>query len=290
MKQVIIDVSKHNGKIDWEQAARDIDGAILRVGYGDDITSQDDKTFKYNADECTRLGIPFGVYIYSYAKDREHARSEAAHVLRMITGYKLSLPVYFDVEEKGLEGVAKGNAIEFCETIEQRGYIAGIYASEYWWKNYLVGLDRFTKWVAKWSTSEPIPCDMWQFTSDASVVGISGRVDMSYLFKDFGQGEIVTVQTGPKTNEDIATEVINGEWGNGDERKKRLTEAGYNYSDVQAIVNKRLGANTEKVYTVKKGDTLSKIAKANGTTVEAIAKRNNIKNPNYILVGQKLYV
>lgn len=290
MKQVIIDVSKHNGKIDWEQSARDIDGAILRVGYGDDITSQDDKTFKYNADECTRLGIPFGVYIYSYAKDREHARSEAAHVLRMVTGYKLSLPVYYDVEEKGLEGVAKGNAIEFCEIIEQRGYIAGIYANESWWKNYLVGLDRFTKWVAKWSTSEPIACDMWQFTSDASVVGISGRVDMSYLFKDFGQGEIVTVQTGPKTNEDIATEVINGEWGNGDERKKRLTEAGYNYSDIQAIVNKRLGAKTEKVYTVKKGDTLSKIAKANGTTVEAIAKRNNIKNPNYILVGQKLYV
>ena len=95
----LIDVSEHQGKIDWEKVKPQIDGAILRCGYGMDIERQDDTYFRRNADECTRLGIPFGVYLYSYADSVEKARSEAAHVLRLIEGYKLSYPVYLDLEE-----------------------------------------------------------------------------------------------------------------------------------------------------------------------------------------------
>ena len=90
MKKILIDVSEHQGKIDWEKVKPQIDGAILRCGYGSDYTNQDDEQFKRNADECTRLGIPFGVYLYSYADSIEKAKSEAAHVLRLIKGYKLS--------------------------------------------------------------------------------------------------------------------------------------------------------------------------------------------------------
>jgi murein DD-endopeptidase MepM/ murein hydrolase activator NlpD len=100
-----------------------------------------------------------------------------------------------------------------------------------------------------------------------------------------------------KTNEQVAREVLQGKWGNGEERKKRLTAAGYNYSEVQAKVNELLKApqpkNTapaEIIYTVKKGDTLSAIAKKYGTTYQKIAANNNIKDPNKIYVGQKLKI
>ena len=62
---MIIDVSVHNGVIDWEKVKPYIEGAIIRCGYGSDMESQDDKQWKRNADECTRLGIPFGTYLYS---------------------------------------------------------------------------------------------------------------------------------------------------------------------------------------------------------------------------------
>ena len=78
----VIDVSEHQGTINWDAVKGHIDGAILRCGYGDNIASQDDKQWKRNADECTRLGIPFGVYIYSYATSDAQAKSEAEHVLR----------------------------------------------------------------------------------------------------------------------------------------------------------------------------------------------------------------
>lgn len=99
----VIDVSYHQGVIEWEKVRKAGYHAILRCGYGDDLTSQDDKQWKRNADECTRLGIPFGVYIYSYAKTTAQAESEARHVLRLVKGYKLSYPVFYDLEEPGTQ-------------------------------------------------------------------------------------------------------------------------------------------------------------------------------------------
>ena len=99
-----IDVSEHNGVINWEQVkASGIDFAIIRCGYGMDQTDQDDKQWVRNVTECERLGIPYGVYIYSYATNTERARSEAEHVLRLIQGRNLSYPVYFDMEDKSTE-------------------------------------------------------------------------------------------------------------------------------------------------------------------------------------------
>ena len=100
-----IDVSFAQGKIDWKKvAATDISYAIIRCGYGNDEVSQDDKWWKYNADECTRLEIPFGVYIYSYALNTDEALSEAEHVLRLIEGYDLSYPIYLDLEDERYTG------------------------------------------------------------------------------------------------------------------------------------------------------------------------------------------
>jgi LysM repeat protein len=94
-----------------------------------------------------------------------------------------------------------------------------------------------------------------------------------------------------KTVTQLAQEVLDGKWGNGPTRQKKLKAAGYNYEAVQAEVNRILQSKNKNVtYTVKKGDTLSNIANKYHTTVTKIAKDNNIKNPNIISVGQKLKI
>ena len=105
----------------------------------------------------------------------------------------------------------------------------------------------------------------------------------------------IEVPTPTKSIDEIAREVIAGKWGNGDDRKNRLNNAGYNYSEVQAKVNQLLKGNTSPVqqklyYVVKKGDNLTKIAKMYNTSVDKLVKLNNIKNKNLIYVNQKLRV
>ena len=187
MKKLLIDVSEHQGAIDWEKVKPHIDGAIIRCGYGMDQTDQDDEQWKRNADECTRLGIPFGVYIYSYSNSIERTKSEAAHVLRLVNGYKLSYPIYLDLEENGTQSGAVERANIFGDIIEEAGYMCGMYANLNWWNNYLHGLDRFTRWVAQYYRvcEYDGEYDMWQYSSSGQIDGISGRVDMNECYRDF---------------------------------------------------------------------------------------------------------
>lgn len=192
----IIDISKHNGVIDFSKLKSQIDGVIIRLGYGDDLVTQDDVRFKSYVSECIKYGIPFGFYIYSYAKTIEQAKSEAEHCLRLAKPYKdkLSFPIYLDLEEAGTEKGAVERAIVFGEIIERNGYWCGIYANEYWWKKYLGdSLDRFTKWVASYGRNNGIPndkpkikgLDIWQYTSVGRVSGINGNVDLNLCYRDF---------------------------------------------------------------------------------------------------------
>ena len=187
MSKLIIDVSYHNGVINWEKVkASACAGAILRCGYGDDIASQDDKQWKRNANECTRLGIPFGVYIYSYAKTTAQAESEARHVLRLVKGYKLSYPVFYDLEESGTQTGAVDRMKKFAALIEAAGYKCGVYCNKSWWDNYLSSLGtRYPLWIARYNSTLGMKADMWQYSSDGSVPGISGRVDVNYCYRDF---------------------------------------------------------------------------------------------------------
>ena len=195
MERFLIDVSEHQGIINWEQAKGRIDGAILRCGYGMDIASQDDKQWSRNVAECERLGIPFGVYIYSYATNTDRAKSEAQHVLRLIQGHKLSYPVYFDMEEPGTEGAAVANAITFGDIIEAAGYWCGVYYNRDWHNRVIKGqLDRFTRWGAGYGTNNGqkqdkykpgFGEDIWQYSSVGSVPGISGGVDVNVCYRDF---------------------------------------------------------------------------------------------------------
>lgn len=242
----VIDVSYHNGTIDWAKVkSSGVDGAIIRCGYGNNLTAQDDKQWKRNADECTRLGIPFGTYIYSYAKTDAQARSEAEHVLRLVKGYKLSYPVYYDLEEAGTQSGAVNRMKIFAEIIENAGYWVGVYCNKSWWDNTLKSLgDRYTKWIARYnSTLGMSGVDMWQYTSSGSVSGISGRVDMNHCYRDFPKeisgssssspsGSSSTVPSGSTL--DLAVKVMKGEYGNGDARKSAL---GSRYDEVQDFIN-----------------------------------------------------
>ena len=86
-KYYVIDVSEHQGVINWDAVKPNIAGAILRCGYGDNYESQDDSQWVRNLAECERLGIPRGVYLYSYATNDAMAKSELQHILRCIKGH-----------------------------------------------------------------------------------------------------------------------------------------------------------------------------------------------------------
>ena len=152
-----IDVSDWQGDIDWAKAkAAGVKFALLKCGYGMDLTDQDDDCFVRNASECERLGIPYGVYLYSYANTMEKAKSEAAHVIRMLKGRKPQYPVYLDLEDEITLSASKEQILAqvkaWCEIIEATGYKAGIYANLYWWDTYLTDpwYDTKERWVAQY--------------------------------------------------------------------------------------------------------------------------------------------
>lgn len=323
---LIIDVSHHNGIINWEAVkASGVSGAILRCGYGDNITSQDDKQFQRNMAECERLGIPRGVYIYSYAKNDAQARSEAQHVLRLVQGHSLQFPIYLDLEEPGTEGYTLRCAQVFCPIIEQAGYWCGIYASQSWWQSYLTSLgDRYTKWIARYSQISPVvSCDIWQYSADGSVNGIRGRVDMNNCYRDFSKeitGESVQkpvqekpVDTSSNSNA-LWHRVEAGETLAGIAQKyaggisvERLAMLN-GIADPNKIYAGQLircddylaGQATKQTptpsmsrsmwYEVKAGDTLSELCAGWGKSVSEICNLNGIKDPNKIYIGQKIRV
>lgn len=186
-----IDVSYHNKEIDWQQVKdSDVDYAIIRCGYGQDFESQDDSKWEEYATACTELGIPFGTYLFSYATTVEAAESEARHVLRVIDGYKLTYPVYYDMEESKQGAVSakrKAQMAEaFCSILEQAGYQTGIYANTNWFNTKLTDsyFDTRDKWVAQYNSVCKYEGSyrMWQCTSEGSVPGISGNVDINFWF------------------------------------------------------------------------------------------------------------
>lgn len=184
-----IDVSKYQGSIDWATVKNHVNFAIIRCGYGDDYSSQDDERYLENALACEKYGIPYGVYIYAYATNAQMAQSEANHVLRLVKGRTLSLPIYYDLEDKSIIQSCSNNQILantkiFCDMIENAGYSVGIYANRDWWTNYLTSneYDRWQRWYAQYNSRANYSKSfvIWQFSDKGSVPGISGDVDMNY--------------------------------------------------------------------------------------------------------------
>ena len=192
-----IDVSEHQGRIDWDAVkASGIDFAILRVGFGaPSFGGRVDYQFNRNISECERLGIPYGVYVYSYAFDNQQAADEASMVIDCLSGHNPRLPVYYDLEDKtiiadGRQSGIASRAQTFCNKISSAGYKPGIYANLNWFNNILTDpvfkSGSWDHWIAQYNSQ----ChytgsySFWQYTSRGKVSGISGNVDMNYAYVD----------------------------------------------------------------------------------------------------------
>lgn len=208
-----IDVSKHNGTIDWAKAkASGIQFAMIRAGYGQ---TNIDPQFKRNISECNRLGIPCGVYWFSYAYTEEMARKEAAACLSAIKPYKLDYPVAFDFEYDSVDYAAKKGVTitkalasritkAFCGAVEAAGYYVLNYANADYLSRYFDAEVRaaYDLWLAQWpkapNLSSPPECGIWQYSSTGSVPGISGNVDLNAAYKDY---PAIINKTSEKTEE-----------------------------------------------------------------------------------------
>lgn len=311
MKKFGIDISQYqpSSAIDYDVLSEQIDFAIIRAGgtFRKEWDFYYDTEFDEHYAQLTARGIPLGAYWYSTASTAEEGQQEAEEMLTCIAGKSFTYPIVIDVEEPRC---TTDGVIGFCERIEGAGHYVAIYANT----NYLCNIldsDRLTPydiWLANWSDSpsSPLPYGMWQYTSDGDLRGYNGRLDCDYAYKDYpsiianiqGNGETHPLDV-KKTVTELANEVLQGQWGNGQERVERLTDAGYDYDAVQSIVNEKLGvsgATSEPeyhLYTVESGDSLWAIAEAeygDGQKMYDIARYNGINIDDTIYPGDVLKI
>jgi len=199
-----IDVSGHQKDIDWQKVKdAGIDFAILKIG---NINAREpdgwytDSYFQRNVTECERLGIPYGVYAYSYAKNADDAVKGADHIIALLKGHNPTLPVYLDLEDNSIKDTDHATiATAFCNTISAAGYTPGIYANASWFKNILTD-PCFTNsgwsiWTAQYRYGQrydaslglgpeyPAKFDCWQYSCLSTVPGIDGYCDINYWYR-----------------------------------------------------------------------------------------------------------
>ncbi len=192
-----IDVSKWNGDIDWNAVKNSgVNYVIIRCGYRGSSTGAliEDPKFRANIKGASAAGLKVGIYFFTQAVNEVEAVEEASMVLSLISGYKISYPVFLDVEASG--GRADSISAEvrtavcnaFCQTIANSGYATGIYANKTWLNSKIntgsLG-SSYKIWLAQYAAQPSYggKYHMWQYTSKGSVNGIKGNVDMnlSYL-------------------------------------------------------------------------------------------------------------
>jgi|GEM_PF-250492 len=189
---ICIDVSKWNGDIDWKKVkAAGVNYAIIRIGYRGSTKGGliDDAKFKANMSGAIAAGIQVGAYFVTQAVNEVEAVEEASAAISRLSGYSLSLPVYLDVESSGGRGDAIDKATRtavcktFCQTMQNSGYKAGIYANKSWMTNKIdmSQLGGYSVWVAQYykECTYGGSYNMWQYTDKGSVDGIKGNVDLS---------------------------------------------------------------------------------------------------------------
>lgn len=222
-----IDVSVHNGNIDWGKVKTDgIDFAILRAGYGR-LASQKDERFEQNYAGAKAVGLPIGAYWYSYAMTPEEAELEADVFLSIIKGKQFEFPVYYDLEEKKqfALGKEKVSAImrAFLKKVESTGYFVGLYGSASSLTTHTADDIKswYTIWLAHWvdKTNYSGAYAVWQYSEKDKVDGINSNVDLDICYKDFttiikgkglngyGKEKALTNPPAPVSEDGISVEV-----------------------------------------------------------------------------------
>ena len=191
----IIDVSRYQGTIDWDKVkASGIGGAMLKTvstnkSFGGIYI---DQQFERNYAECKRLGIPVGVYYYTYAQNQATTDKELAKLKEALAGKSFELPIAVDVEDNKLKPLSKSalaNLVSYAaKKIESWGLYAMVYTYTYYANTELDmdALSAFDLWIADYTGKRPTrKHGMWQYTSKAAVPGISGNVDKNHAYKDY---------------------------------------------------------------------------------------------------------
>ena len=158
-----IDISYHNGEIDFSKLKSQVDFIIMRSGYGTKTINSKEVKFDIYYEEAKKQNIPVGTYWYCYAETPAEALEEAKTFLNKVKGKKFEYPVFYDVEEQNILKTGKENVSNimraFLEEVEKNGYLVGIYCSAYYLKN-LVDDDiknKYEIWVAQWGQNRDKP-------------------------------------------------------------------------------------------------------------------------------------
>ena len=261
-----IDISFWQGKIDFKKLAKTgVKSIIIKCGGSDgEVKYYKDSKFVRNYNEAKKYGFFIGVYYFAGSDfiTENEGKICGKKCYEIIKDCELDLPVYIDVEAtqpKHYYGTTDA-ILSFCSVIEKKGFKSGVYASA------LSGYDRLFSyekvknksiWVAEWDDKRgdfPPKCDIWQYTSTGKLNGIDGYVDMDICYIDIDVKSIEKKKTKTKISnvqniyniryKELAHKVLDGEYGNGAERKKKILSKGYDYNYVQALVNAMLSEKT----------------------------------------------
>lgn len=206
-----IDVSTWQGSIDWKKVKKAGYGhAIIRAGFGRE-TSQVDNQFERNYKNAKAAGVKLGVYWFSYAVNRSDAVKEAKACLSVLKGKSLEMPVFFDMEESFMTKYSRATLTDmakaFCDTVIKGGFESGVYSNLNWFTNYLNYSELkalYPIWLAQWSSSPQLKCDIWQYSAEGTVSGIDGYVDMNIIYSDDVVKSASKPEKETKVNYDIA--------------------------------------------------------------------------------------
>ena len=202
MEKTIMDVSRHQGVIDWAKvkASGRVNGVMIRAmgnsGAGKASKPYLDPYFARNYAECTRVGLPVGVYGYFKATTKAQADKELAYFKKLLTGRSFELPVAVDIEDEVQKPLGKAALTDLTaymlSTVESWGVYALLYTGLWFGSTFLymggAELKPYDVWLAAYRTRKPAlgwPFGMWQYTSAARVPGVSTNVDMSHAYKDY---------------------------------------------------------------------------------------------------------
>lgn len=243
-----IDVSGWNCEtvpIDFGRVkAGGVDFVFVKAGYFTSTVA----TFEQNYSGAKNAGLHVGAYWFSYAETVEEAKREAAACIAAIKDKQFDFPIYFDLEwqkqlDKGREFCSE-IADAFCGELQKAGYLAGLYMSRCPLQDsiYPEVAKKYELWIAEWGSKCRYDGEygVWQYSETGRVDGVTGAVDLDYCYKDYPSIIVNGGYNGfgaKKTVEQLAREVWDGKWGNGDDRRNRLTAAGYDYNAVQKRVN-----------------------------------------------------
>lgn len=213
-----MDISTWNGAVDWKKVkAAGIKFVIIRAGFGNSETQQDNRFAAY-MDGALNVGLPVGVYWFSYARSVEEAKKEAKACLSVIGPYKsrLTYPVFFDFEYDS-ETYAEKAGVKvdaryvtdvtkaFCETVAAAGYRAGYYTNQDYYKHklYPEELTAYDLWLADYTGGPAYPCAIQQTSSTGEVNGVTGHVDLNTCFVSYEEKAASSAVTGTCTGSGV---------------------------------------------------------------------------------------